>query len=163
MRKFLSCLVLLVTITASGVLDSFATALAADSAPELAASAPEWQEQEQDAASFSSDWLTDLDNDNYASAAASYTVDGNRAELEKTLQSMRDGVGKLSSRSYIEANVFAVASDDSEHKVRVVYVTEFSQKTVAETVDILLWHKSPVVLAYTIDGNLPQIEQKHRW
>ena len=144
MRKILSYWVLLVGIMASGALCSFAAEIAESDAPE-------WLEQKQDAASFASDWLTDLDNGQYASAAASYTVDGNRAELEKSLQSMRSGVGELSSRSYGRADVFAVATDDSEHKVRVVYFTEFSQKTVTETVDVLLWHTSPIVLAYTIE------------
>ncbi|MDR2925161.1 MAG: type II toxin-antitoxin system PemK/MazF family toxin [Azoarcus sp.] len=162
-RKPLSCLALLVAVMANSESSFFSIAFAADSAPELAANAPQWREQKQDAASFASDWLTYLDNGQYASAVASYTVDGNRAELKKRLQSIRGGIGTLSSRSYVEATVFAAASDDSEHKIRVVFVTKFSGKTVAETVEVLLWHKPPVVLVYTIDENLPQIEQKHQW
>ena len=75
---------------------------------------------------------------------------GDKEESARLLWLTRDGLGRFSSRNYLRAEVFAVAADDSEHKVRVVYESEFSDKKVTETVDVLLWPKAMVVLAYTV-------------
>ncbi len=123
---------------------------AAEDSQTMEAAPPEWLEQKQNAASFTYDWLVALDNEEYAQAAASYTVDGDTAASESFLRAQRKGLGELSSRSYEWATVTAVATDDSEHKVQVVYTTEFAQKTVTETIEVLLWHKDPIVLSYTI-------------
>ena len=102
----------------------------------------------QDAASFASYWLTDLDNGDHAQAASVYTIDGDRAQLAE----QRSNLDKLASRSYEWANVTAAANDDSECKIVVEYRTEFAGKTVLEHVDVLYWRQNPVVLAYTIRG-----------
>ena len=115
------------------------------------AAEPQWLEQIQDAASFASDWLSDLDNGEYDLAAVSYKFEGNEAENRQELESARGALGAMSSRLYVGAQVFAVATDDSEHQVRVVYESEFAKKTVTETVDVLLWPNKPVILRYLIE------------
>lgn len=122
----------------------------ADGVPITEAAPPEWLEQRQDASSFTYDWLIDLDNGEYEAAATSYTVDGDKAEGAARLRELRAGLGKLSSREYRGATVIAVATDDSEHQVSVAYASEFSGKTVVETVLVLLWHRPPAVLSYTL-------------
>jgi len=134
------------------ILTGFVNEARADDAAFTAeARPPQWQEQRQDAASFASDWLTDLDNRDYAAAAVVYTVDADKMESQKLLQSIRAELGELSSRTFQSAQVIAAANDSSEYKVLVEYVTEFSRATVVERVEVLLWPKSPVVLAYIIE------------
>lgn len=133
----------------TGMANTFA--YANDSAITEAASPPKWLEQRQNAASFASDWLTDLDHGNYAEAAKSYKVDADPAESAKQLSLTREKLGSMSSRSYKGAAVTAVANDESEMKIRVAYETEFSTKTVHESVEVLIWPKAPVILNYELE------------
>lgn len=151
-KKVISVSLILFFLTMLSTVSLFDRKLQAEEYSMPAASAvSEWLEQKQDAASFSSDWLADLDNENYDEAAAVYTIDGDSSESRELLRSMRSGLGDLRSRSYGGAHVTAIANDESEHKVRVIYFTEFAGGTVTESVDVLLWPKAPVILAYKIE------------
>ena len=124
--------------------------LAAGDVPSSEARDPEWREQRQNAASFVYDWLNALDTGDYKAAARSYRVDADRNESEKILRAIRAETGKCTAREFGGAVVFAVATDESEHKVRVIYQTDCSRKNITETMEVLLWPKAPVVLRYTV-------------
>ena len=140
-----------VAVTLALAIVAFTSISLAQEAPSLSAEPPAWLEQRQDAASFASDWLTDLDNAEFAQAVKAYTVDGDPAENENRLRGMREGLGSLVSRTFKWATVTAVANDDSEHRVTVAYETEFANKTVVESLDVLLWPKDPVILTYRLE------------
>jgi len=128
------------------------TAQAEEEVPSIAASsAPAWLEERQDAASFASDWLADLDNGDYGAAAGHYKLGENRGEAVKELRDLRNGSGKLISRTYNWSNVVAIANDDSEVVVQVSYTTEFLNMTLVELVDVLSWPNATVVLEYSIE------------
>ena len=133
------------------VLANAASSFAASDAPSLEAIEPNWLEQRQDAASFAYDWLIDLDNGDYEAAARSYRVDADTEESKKILRGVREETGQCTGREFAGAVVFAVATDKSEHKVRVVYRTDCSRKNVTETMEILLWPKASAVLRYTVE------------
>ena len=151
MTRFSLSLLLCVCLAVCAWHGTGAPAFAAGDVPSAEAAPPTWLEQRQDAASFAYDWLIDLDNGDYAAAAGAFTVDGDKDEGRERLREIRAGLGNPASREYGGATVVAVAADDSEHQVKVSYTSEFSQKTAVETVLVLLWHKSPVVLAYTVE------------
>lgn len=112
----------------------------------------EWKDQRDDASSFASDWLTDLDNMDFAAAASAYTITGEPIELEAKLQAARAGLGALRERNYGWARVLAIAHDESECRVEVVFTTRFEHGVREEWLDILLGHEAPVVMIYELKG-----------
>lgn len=114
------------------------------------------QEARLDAASFASDWLTDLDLEDYMDAAVSYKLGADIKASQKELRALRQPMGKLHQRSFVSAHIFAIASDDSECRVRVIYESDFDKgdvrAIVIESVEVLIWPNAPRILSYIIES-----------
>lgn len=99
-------------------------------------------------------WLNDLDRGDYELAAASFKVDGDIEKSTEELKSSRQGLNVLRERTYLGAYVTAISTDDVEYQIHVVYESVFGdetdEKVVAENVDVLIWHKEPVILHYMV-------------
>lgn len=109
-----------------------------------------WKEEQLDAASFASDWLTDLDNGEFM-LAAELTVDGDVQGFAEYIQGIRERMGKMRSRSYHGTMVTAVANDDSEQQIMVEYATEFEAMSVTELVLVLNWQGKCKVISYMVE------------